>query len=196
MEGLIGFVTAATALAGSPGPATLSLAAAGATYGPRRGIAFMAGILVGMVAVMAIVATGVTQALLAMPGIAPAVTLLAAGYFLYLAFRIATAPPLRDAHPSLGLPTFSGGMLLSLINPKGYAAMAGLFSSFNLLDQRGTADAVAKVIVVTVIISLVNTLWLVAGGAMTGYFRNPRVSRALNILFALLLLGSALALWL
>ena len=96
MEGLPAFLLAAVALAGSPGPATLSLTATGAAFGARRGAAYLAGIVVGMVAVMAIVASGVVGLLLAVPGATPVVTALAAAYFLYLAWRIATAPPLAD----------------------------------------------------------------------------------------------------
>jgi threonine/homoserine/homoserine lactone efflux protein len=54
VEGLPAFLLAAVALAGSPGPATLSLTATGAAFGARRGAAYLAGIVVGMVAVMAI----------------------------------------------------------------------------------------------------------------------------------------------
>ena len=42
-KGLLGFVLAGFALAGSPGPATLSLAATGAAFGARRGLGYMTG---------------------------------------------------------------------------------------------------------------------------------------------------------
>src|SRR6058998_2600325 len=53
MDGLLGFILAGFALAGSPGPATLSLAAAGAAFGARRSLGYMAGQIAGLVAVMA-----------------------------------------------------------------------------------------------------------------------------------------------
>ena len=84
------------ALTGSPGPATLSLTATGAAFGIRRGLAYGAGITLGMLAVMGLTASGVVTAVLILPGLAPLVTALAALYFLYLAFRIATAPPLAE----------------------------------------------------------------------------------------------------
>src|ERR1043165_3848143 len=58
MEALPGFLLAGVALAGSPGPATLSLAAAGAAFGARRVVGYFIGIVAGMVAVMAITASG------------------------------------------------------------------------------------------------------------------------------------------
>ena len=140
MEGLPAFLLAAVALAGSPGPATLSLTATGAAFGARRGAAYLAGIVVGMVAVMAIVASGLVGLLLAVPGATPVVTGLAAAYFLYLAWRIATAPPLADDDEQRRAPTFAAGLLLSLVNPKGYAAMAALFSGFVLMHDCGHRD--------------------------------------------------------
>ena len=190
MDGLPGFLLAAVALAGSPGPATLSLTATGAAFGARRGAAYLVGIVVGMVAVMAIVASGLVGLLLAVPGATPVVTVLAAVYFLYLAWRIATAPPLTQETGQRRAPTFAGGLLLSLVNPKGYAAMAALFSGFVLMHERLAFDIAAKIGVLVVIITAVNVAWLLAGAALTRFFREPRTNRAINVAFAVLLVAS------
>jgi len=133
VDGLLGFAVAGFALAGSPGPNTLSLAATGAAFGARRGVGYMAGVNIGMVAVMAITASGVVSLFLAAPGATPIVTTVAAGYFAFLAYRIATAPPLTENTELGRQPSFAGGVFLSLVNPKGYAAMAALFSGFVLV---------------------------------------------------------------
>lgn len=190
MEGSLGFVLAGFALAGSPGPATLSLAATGAAFGARRGLGYMTGIVVGMVVVMGITATGVMGVLLALPGATPVVATMAAAYFVYLAARIATAPPLSERSDQQRQPSFAGGVFLSLVNPKGYAAMAALFSGFVLIRERLELDAAAKAIVLVAIITAVNVAWLCAGAALTQFFRNPRTNRALNVTFALLLVAS------
>lgn len=187
---LLGFVLAGLALAGSPGPATLSLAATGAAFGARRGLPYMSGIVAGMVVVMGVTASGVVAMLLALPGMAPAVTLLAAGYFAYLAFRIATAPPLSDAAAARHRPSFLAGLFLSLVNPKAYAAMAALFSGFVLVADRLVLDAAAKLAVLLAIVVAVNLCWLFAGAALTRQFRDPRANRAINLVFALLLVLS------
>jgi threonine/homoserine/homoserine lactone efflux protein len=189
MENLPGFILAGIALAGSPGPATLSLAATGAAFG-RRGLAYMAGINIGMVGVMAITASGVAGVLLALPGAAPVVAALAAVYFVYLAWRIATAPPLSDDAGERRQPSFAAGLLLSLVNPKGYAAMAALFSGFALVRARPGLDAALKLAVLLAIIMAVNAAWLSAGAALTRFFREPRSNRIINVTFALLLLAS------
>lgn len=193
MQELFGFVLAGFALAGSPGPATLSLAATGAAFGARRGVGYMVGIDLGMLAVMAITAGGVVGVLLAVPGAAPLVTAAAAGYFIYLAWRIATAPPLAEAAGARREPSFAAGALLSLVNPKGYAAMAALFSGFALVPGQALPDAAAKIAVLAVVIATVNIAWLLAGAALTRFFREPRANRVINVTFAVLLLASLAA---
>lgn len=189
MQNLLGFILAGVALAGSPGPNTLSLAATGAAFGARRGIWYLVGLTVGMVVVMAIVAAGVMSVAMAIPGAAVAALVLSALYFAYLAFKIATAPPLSGQVGQAKPPSFFGGVLLSLVNPKGYAAMAALFAGF-ALSSDATHDAIAKIAVLTVVILAVNVGWLIAGSALTRYFRNPRTNRIINIVFAVLLIVS------
>lgn len=189
MEAVLPFILACFALAGSPGPATLSLAAAGAAFGARRGLPYMSGILVGMLAVMAIVVAGLVGALLALPGAASAATAVAALYFLWLAMRIAMAPPLAD-DDERRRPSFAGGVFLSLVNPKGYAAVSALYSGFVLVRERIELDAAAKIAVMIAITALVNLVWLTAGAGLTRFFREPRSSRAINVIFAVSLIVS------
>lgn len=190
MDGLLGFMLAGFALAGSPGPATLSLAAAGAAFGARRGLGYMAGIVIGMVAVMGIAATGVMGVLLAIPAATPVVIAAAAAYFAYLAFRIATAPPLAEGAGTGRRPSFAGGLFLSLVNPKGYAAMAALFSGFVLVREWLELDAALKAIVLLAIMIAVDLAWLSVGAALTRLLREPRANRAINVTFAVLLVAS------
>ncbi|HEY3145544.1 MAG TPA: LysE family transporter [Dongiaceae bacterium] len=190
MDGLLGFILAGFALAGSPGPATLSLAAAGAAFGARRSLGYMAGQIAGLVAVMAVTASGMVGLVLAVPGATPVVLVLSAAYFAYLAFRIATAPPLHDGSVEHRQPTFLAGAFLSLVNPKGYAAMAALFSGFILIRERIALDVAVKIGVLVGIILAVDVAWLIAGAAMTRLFKDPRTNRIINVCFAVLLVAS------
>jgi len=192
MEELPGFVLAGLALAGSPGPAVLSLAASGAAFGARRSLAYLLGIVLGMVGVMAITASGVVGLLLAIPGATPVVAILAAAYFAYLAWKIATAPPLGKASAERRQPSFLAGLLLSLVNPKGYAAMTALFSGFTLVRGALGLDVVVKMAVLLLVIAASSVAWLLAGSALTRFFREPRSNRIINVAFAILLLASVL----
>ena len=192
MDTTFAFLIAALALTGSPGPNTLSIAAVGASFGRLRGVRYMLGLNLGMLIVIAIVGTGMAGAVLAVPGIAPVVTVLAAAYFLYLAYRIATAPPLRrkDLSAEATAPRWYEGVGLSLVNPKAYAAMAAMFSGHTLIAGDTLADSLWKATLLMATIFVVNMAWLSIGAAMTAFLQDERASRAVNIIFAVLLLLS------
>jgi len=190
---MLAFLLAGFALAGSPGPNTLSLVATGAAFGARRGVGYLIGLTVGMVAVMGITATGVIGIVLALPGAMPVVTVIAGVYFVYLAFRIATAPPLTDITETHRQPSLVAGIVQSLVNPKAYAAMAALFSGFVLVRGELALDFAVKVLVATIIIVIVNVAWLTGGAALTRWFRDPTANRLINVSFAVLLLVSVSA---
>jgi threonine/homoserine/homoserine lactone efflux protein len=76
---------------GSPGPATISLIAAGSVRGVRRSFPYLFGIIVGTTLVLVAVATGITGALLAVPAIGSILIGISAAYILWLAYHIATA---------------------------------------------------------------------------------------------------------
>jgi threonine/homoserine/homoserine lactone efflux protein len=190
MDDVPSFVLAGIALTGSPGPATLGLAAAGAAYGVRRSLALFIGILVGVLAVMMVTAGGLTGLILAQPGSAYAVSLLGALYMLYLAYRIGIAAPPGDGGADRQPPGFLAGMLLGVGNPKAYAAMAALFSGFVLMRERPVADVAAKTLILVAIMIAVDWVWLRVGAALTRAFRRPVLGRAINIGFAVLLVAS------
>jgi len=190
MESLIGFVMAGFALVGSPGPATMSLAATGAAFGARRGLGYMAGIVAGMVIVIGVTASGVTGIVSALPGATPVVTALAATYIGYLAYRIATAPALAEQAHQVRQPSFVAGFLLSLVNPKAYAAMAALFSGFVLVRDSVGLDVALKLAILVPMMTLTDTAWLFAGAALTRYFRESGINRIINVAFAVLLVVS------
>lgn len=190
LDQIAAFLLAALALVGSPGPATLSLAATGAAFGAGRGVALLVGLMTGIVVVMAVAASGVTGLLLALPGAAEAVGLAAAAYILYLAWRIATAPPLAGEGDSGRTPTAVDGLVLQLLNPKAYAAMAALFSGFVLLADAPLWDALAKMAVLWLVVLVGNVAWLCAGAGLTRVFRSPRANRAINVVFAVSLVAS------
>ncbi|MHB1218326.1 MAG: LysE family translocator [Alphaproteobacteria bacterium] len=189
-DSLLGFVLASLALTGSPGPANLGLAAAGAAFGVRRGLLLSAGIIAGVFAVMLLTASGLAAAALAQPGLGPILKAAAALYMVYLAWRIATAPPLSADGPRRAPPSFGTGLFLGAGNPKSYAAMAALFSGFVLAPADPLLNAALKMLVIVALMVVVNLLWLLLGAALTRAFRDPRMNRAINIIFAISLLAS------
>ena len=186
---------AALPLMGSPGPATLSTAAVGAAFGARRGLPYLLGIIAGTASVLLLVASGVTAVVLTVPVLATVITLLAAAYIVYLAWRIATAPPLPEKNTEARAPSFPSGYFLAIANPKAFAAIGAVYAGNSLVPGDIALDTTFKIAALALVILLVNSIWLVFGAMISARLRDPRKGRIANILFAILLLASvALAL--
>jgi len=192
-------VFSALAIMGSPGPATVSLTAAGSAYGVRRSAGYLVGIIAGTTVVLLAVATGITAALLALPALRSVLIAAAAAYLVWLAYRIANAPPLHaEAHASdragSDPPSLVGGLLLGIANPKAWVAIAAVYAGAHLA-ARAAADAVAKVGVLAVMIVLINATWLLLGASIAPWLGNPahpRRARAVNLGLAAALLAATL----
>lgn len=180
---------AALALMGSPGPATLSTAAVGASFGWRRGLPWLAGIVAGTALVLLLIASGITAAVLALPALKTAITLFAAAYILWLAWHIATAPPLSTTMAAKA-PAFPGAFLLAVANPKAFAAIGAVYAGHSVVPDSPAADAVVKIAALLAVIVLVNAVWLLTGALLARALRAPQRSRIANIIFALLLVAS------
>jgi threonine/homoserine/homoserine lactone efflux protein len=187
---VVPLVLTSLAIMGSPGPATISLTAAGAAFGVRRSVGYLLGIIAGTVAVLVAVATGVTAVLLSFPAVRPVLIGVSATYILWLAYHLATASPqtqtqTKDAHA----PSLVGGALLGVANPKAWVAIAVVFASARLA-QTATVDAAAKAGVLTAMIVLINTVWLVAGASFAPALREPRRARIVNVVLAVTLIAA------
>jgi threonine/homoserine/homoserine lactone efflux protein len=128
--------------------------------------------------------------ILGIPGVAPFLIAAATIYILYLAYRIATAPPLAAAGADGKRPTLLGGLFLAVANPKAYAAMGAVYSSAAPLAAPADLDAALKVVALTVVIVAVNAAWMCFGATLGGLLRRPRSARIINVAFAVLLVAS------
>ena len=177
------------AIMGSPGPATISLTAAGSAYGVRRSAGYLTGIIAGTTAVLIAFATGITAALLAVPALRVALITASAAYILWLAYHIATAPPGSAQAQATDSPSLAGGTLLGIANPKAWIAIAAVFTSAHLAANPAT-DAAAKTSALTLMIIVINTSWLLAGASLGPALRDPRRSRVINIALAVALVAA------
>jgi threonine/homoserine/homoserine lactone efflux protein len=180
------------AIMGSPGPATVSLTAAGVAFGVRSSLRYLVGVITGTAVVLLAVAAGLTGALLAVPGVRPALIAVAVAYILYLAYHIATAPPLVTTPGAAAAPSFAGGLLLGIANPKAWVAIAAVFVSVRL-STHAVADATSKTVALTAMIVLINTAWLAAGAWVAPVLRDPVRSRRANVVLAAVLVLSTCA---
>ena len=177
------------AIMGSPGPATISLVASGSAHGLRRSVPYLVGIVVGSTIVLVAVATGITAALHAVPAAANVLVGLSAAYMLWLAYHIATAPPLAEQAAAAHASSLAGGTLLGVANPKAWVAIAAVFAGAHL-GAGPTADAAAKFAVLAAMIVVINTAWLAVGASLAPALRDRRRARVVNGSLAVALVGA------
>lgn len=193
IEAIISLVLVTTLLLGSPGPAPLALAGTSATFGVKRGVPFLIGILSGL----SIAILGATLGLAAVLSTHhyAKVTLQVIGglYIFYVAVKIASAPIL-SAHGAdkMNAPTFLDGFILNLINPKAYAAFLAIFSQFLLPLENNISAYILTAFICLLVAVFVDTLWLCLGGLIGPLVREPRKARLLRIFFAILMVAAVL----
>ena len=185
-------LSTALVIMGSPGPSNLSAAAVGAAFGARRAAPYVVGLALGTMLVLLLVLAGFVSIVSAMPAAALAIRVLGALYILYLALQIATAPPVLATNADSRAPSFVGGVLLGIGNPKAYFAIAAVVAGVALLPDRPFADAVAKAVVLCVLIGFIQAGWLYLGVLLSSLMQAPKSARIINIGMAVALVASAI----
>ena len=112
----------------TPGPANLLLMSAGAAYGFRANLRFMAGLVIGKIFVNLLIALGIGAFLAAVPVAATVFSFASAGYLCYLALRgwhIGT----KGASPVAPM-GFAQGLVVHPLNPKAWVMGSLAYSQF------------------------------------------------------------------
>jgi threonine/homoserine/homoserine lactone efflux protein len=173
------FMASAIALLGSPGPGIAALLAVGRVEG-WGALRFYAGLQVGLAMAFGATAIGLLSLLEAVPFAVTGMTLGSAGYLIYLAYQIATAPV---GSPPPGVRARSSpmsGFLLGIANPKAYLAFASLLASQTLVEHDRHIDAVLKWIICVIVAVVVDLAWLLVGVRLKRAALRPVTEHLLN----------------
>ncbi|SDR33015.1 Threonine/homoserine/homoserine lactone efflux protein [Rhizobiales bacterium GAS113] len=189
---LAALILVSVVVMGSPGPSTISVTAVGAAFGVRRSLNYACGLIAGTIAVLLAVSLGVVALLLSIPQGARLLGAVSAAYILYLAFKIATAPPLESRSGQMAAPAFVSGFLLAIANPKAYLAIAAVFAGTTVIVEDHGLDAVVKTAVLSMMIVIIHMCWLLAGASLSRILHDPVSSRLVNVSLAMLLVGMTL----
>ena len=188
-------LTSAAVVMGSPGPSTVSVTAVAAAFGFRRSLPYAAGLILGTIVVLCCVAAGAGALLHAAPAIAPVLTTAASFYLLWLAWRIATAPTLKDPAGATAAHSALSGLLLALANPKAWLAIGAIFAGASIPGLSPLEASWLKTALLAGMIVLIHLVWLLGGASLSQILRDPRRARIANIAFAVLLAASIILAW-
>jgi len=176
------FVTSIT-----PGPNNLMLMASGANFGVRRTVPHMLGVAFGFVFMAVLVGAGLAQAFAAAPPLYAALKAASIAYLLYLAWKIATAPPPGEGARAGRPMTFLAAAGFQWVNPKAWTMALTAVSVY------APSRTMAGIVAVAVVFGIINLpsvgIWAALGQGMRRVLAPARM-RAFNVLMAVLLVLS------
>jgi len=174
----------------TPGPNNIMLLSSGLTYGFRRTIPHIVGIVLGFAFMVAAVGLGLGSVFLAYPILQTVLKYAGAAYLIYLAAAIAMSGPARPGEgDGRGPMTFWGAAMFQWINAKGWVIVIGTITAYAAIAQFPLNIAIQTLI--SLIVGTVSTVvWALFGSALRPVLTSERLVRAFNILMAILLLAS------
>ena len=174
----------------TPGPNTIMVTASGATFGFRRTVPHMLGIVVGFPLMMIGVGLGLGEVFAGRPLLHAALRWVGAGYLLYLAWRIATARPsaMEDAR---GRPlSFLQSVGFQWVNPKAWVMSVGALTTYTTVGGDTRRETLVIVAVFAVVTVPAIAFWAAFGVGVGRLLRSDRALRVFNWTMAALLVAS------
>lgn len=179
-------------LLGSPGPAPLSLAFVSSSFGVKKGLHYLYGILLGLLVVTVLTGFGLYETLKSYPKVMFFLSIFAFTYMLYIAYKIAffESNQMSSTEP----PSFKDGFILNLSNPKAYAAVFSIFSGFMLTSDNKFFSVLVTGSVFFLVGVFVDLMWVLAGASLSKFMQNKRQrqisKKACGLLLVLVLIYS------
>jgi threonine/homoserine/homoserine lactone efflux protein len=179
----------------SPGPNVILLTASGARFGFRRTLPHVLGVAAGVGVTSGLTALGMGALLLTLPGLTLGLKLAAAGWILWMAWKLLTAA--RAARREAGdRPwTFLQAVLFQWVNPKVWAIAlaASVGYSAGLPPLQEAARLASAFSGINLFVCL---FWSFAGSLLTYLLTSDRAWSLFNGAMAALLAGSAIMVFL
>jgi threonine/homoserine/homoserine lactone efflux protein len=187
---LIAFVIFATVMFFTPGPNNIMLLSSALTYGFRRTVPHLVGIVIGFAFMVGAVGLGLGTVFITYPILQTILKYAGAAYLVYLAAVIAMSGPVASGQDhARGPMTFWGAAVFQWVNAKGWVMVIGTITAY-----AGIASFPWNILVQVVISLLIGAVscvaWALFGTVLRPWLTSPRAVRAFNIVMAILLLAS------
>ena len=187
---LFAFVIFAAVMFITPGPNNIMLLSSALTYGFRRTVPHLVGIVIGFAFMVGAVGVGLGTVFITYPILQTILKYAGAAYLVYLAAVIAMSGPVTPGQDNARGPmTFWGAAVFQWVNAKGWVMVIGTITAF-----AGIASFPWNIVMQVVISLLIGAAscvaWALFGSALRPWLTSPRAVRAFNIVMAILLLAS------
>lgn len=169
----------------SPGPANIVFAASGARVGVRKSLSLLAGIDLVFIIKSLIIGFGLGQAVQNYSSLMNVVQLIGASYLIYLGigFLKSTANTSKEQQKVF---SFTDGLLVQLLNSKGWLMVFLMFSLFSKQAQSAFGEQGIWVLVIWLAILniSVHLLWVKMGFWLSKISSSENYAKGLNLFYA------------
>ena len=189
VEILTAFMAFAFVTSVTPGPNNLMLMNSGASFGIRKTVPHVLGIVVGFICMLLLVGLGIMQIFQRFPVSYDILKILSIAYLLYLAFKIATSHTTLEHNATKTKPfSFIQAAMFQWINPKAWTM------ALTALSIYATSSDLNTVLFVTLIFAVINlpaiSLGVLLGQKMQRFLTSRKRLKAFNVTMAMLLVMS------
>jgi threonine/homoserine/homoserine lactone efflux protein len=187
---LIAFLLFTLVMYFTPGPNNIMLLSSAVTYGFRRSLPHVAGIVIGFAFMVGAVGLGLGTVFIAYPILQTILKYLGAAYLIYLAVAIALSGPPKTGEDRRGGPmTFWGAAMFQWVNAKGWVMVIANITAYAAIAR--FPWNIATQTAVSLVVGTASTVaWALFGSALRPVLTSERAVRTFNIIMALLLLAS------
>ena len=192
----LGFSLAVLLIELTPGPNMGWLAALSMTDGRRAGMAATIGIGLGLALNGVLAAAGLAALVAADPQVWTALRIGGALLLLWLAWESWRDAEVAEAAPAVSVRHvrryFAAGIGINLLNPKAFIFYVAVAPPFMGGRMPGLDEALTIMVVSTAIATLVHILIVLGAARAHGWMSDPRRTRTVRRLMALVMVGVAI----
>ena len=185
---MLTFTLAVFVLAGTPGPALVSIVAVGSAFGFKQGVRYVIGAIFGANIVILMVISGFTALLANLPSLRALLAGVSLCYLVYIAWQIATAPNVLNDNENVKIVGLIDGVLIQILNPKAYAVALALFFGFPFSNHSFVIETLTKLLIINGIFIPAYLLWLLFGVKLRELKLSRRKAKLVNWTLAILML--------
>ena len=175
----------------TPGPNNIMLLSSGLTFGYKKTIPHLLGVVIGFPLMALLVGLGLGKIFESYPTILTMLKIVGTVYLLWLAWKIANSTPSFNENANNSTPLkFMPIVLFQWVNPKNWIKIITAMSVY--VDS--AENALSQILVITIVflstvIVSANT-WTLGGVALKRFIKNKKAIRVFNISMAILLILS------
>src|SRR5690606_8712551 len=175
-------------------PANIVLAGSGMKQGIRNSIPLVVGINTVLVGYSIIIGLGLGEFIKGYPELLFGIKIVGIVYILYLSYKFLIAENFKSQKESAKVYNFYDGLILQLLNPKGFLLLLLMFSLFLNPNENQVLQVTYLILMLLILGVICHMIWVTGGSSITKLIKNKRTQKNLNYAFSISL--ALVAVWL